>query len=470
MLLPVLDFVALFSVFLGVFALWFTFLRGHPEEVIGLLPLYLASGAAFAGIWILFTHLLGGYNHGLLGTGTIMLTFRGLIYGGVHSTVALAVLSFLLRGTMLSRGTIFVSFLVGAVALSALRLWFANLDRRFSARGLVSHRVVALGLDSAAREFGIRLRSLRSTVRLLGFLDSADTPTRLTLLGLPVLGGRRDYAAFEEGHPFDALIVSAEIWGNPTCFGRNERVALLNFCESRDIALYLISSVHDVAVISQEVGTLSEMPLFRIGDSTLRTGYRVVKRAIDIVVSVILIVSGLPVWLAIMVLLKLSSRGPIFFKQVRIGLHGREFAMLKFRSMVPDAEQRCEALVKLHDLPEPVFKIPDDPRVTGIGRFLRRTGLDEVPQLLHVLAGRMSLVGPRPEEASVVALYDEQQRRRLKAKPGITGLQQVECRGCSSLKRRVNWDLAYMKHQSLLLDAYILIRTIGVVLRGRETT
>jgi len=171
-----------------------------------------------------------------------------------------------------------------------------------------------------------------------------------------------------------------------------------------------------------------------------------------------------------MLLVKLSSRGPIFFQQVRVGLHGRPFKMLKFRSMVPDAEERREALVSLSDLAEPVFKFRDDPRVTGIGRFLRRTGLDEVPQLLHVLLGQMSLVGPRPEEAAVVAFYDEHQRRRLKAKPGITGLQQVNCRGCTSLKRRVNWDLAYMKHQGLLLDAYILIRTTWVVARGCETT
>ena len=127
------------------------------------------------------------------------------------------------------------------------------------------------------------------------------------------------------------------------------------------------------------------------------------------------------------------------------------------------------ALLDIDALSEPVFKVPHDPRVTGVGRVLRRLSLDELPQLLNVIRGEMSLVGPRPEEERLVKRYDIWQRRRLKLTPGITGLQQLYSRGSSSLQERVRWDIIYLRKESLLLDLWILFRTLGVVLRGRGT-
>ena len=190
----------------------------------------------------------------------------------------------------------------------------------------------------------------------------------------------------------------------------------------------------------------------------------------DLLISAGLILAGLPIWLLLGLLIKATSKGPVFFDQIRAGLHGEAFSMLKFRSMVADAEEKLGDLVDLDSLEEPVFKIGNDPRVTGVGRLLRRSSLDELPQLINVLAGRMSLVGPRPEELEVVKRYDVWQRRRLKAKPGITGLQQIMCRGSTDLNKRIRYDLMYLKHQSLLFDLYILIRTFGVVIRGSGVT
>ena len=144
--------------------------------------------------------------------------------------------------------------------------------------------------------------------------------------------------------------------------------------------------------------------------------------------------------------------------------------MYKFRSMVCDAERKLAELVDIESLAEPVFKLRNDPRVTRVGGFLRRTGLDEIPQLINVLKGEMSIVGPRPEERALVEKYDPWQRRRLKAKPGITGYQQIVNRGHPDLSERIKYDLIYLKHQSLLLDLYIMAQTILVVVRGTGVT
>ena len=145
--------------------------------------------------------------------------------------------------------------------------------------------------------------------------------------------------------------------------------------------------------------------------------------------------------------------------------------MFKFRTMIEGAEERLGEVVDLEDLEQPAFKVENDPRITGFGKFLRRWSLDELPQLWNVLKGEMSLVGPRPEELRVVDRYDVWQRRRLKVKPGITGLQQVEARGgLSELNARVRLDVYYIRKQSLLLDAVIMLRTVWAVLRGAGAT
>jgi len=197
----------------------------------------------------------------------------------------------------------------------------------------------------------------------------------------------------------------------------------------------------------------------------MRPFYSSVKRVIDVALSLTLLVLGFPVWCLIALLIKVSDKGPVFFIQERVGLHGIPFRMYKFRSMVADADKKLDEVVDVESLDEPVFKLQNDPRVTRIGRFLRNTSLDEIPQLLNVLKGEMSLVGPRPEEKTLVERYTALQRRRLKAKPGITGLQQVVNRGVPSLSARIKLDLIYMKQQGLLIDLYILFRTVFVVMK-----
>jgi lipopolysaccharide/colanic/teichoic acid biosynthesis glycosyltransferase len=198
--------------------------------------------------------------------------------------------------------------------------------------------------------------------------------------------------------------------------------------------------------------------------------HEMVKRGVDVTVAAVGIAFTLPLWGFIALAVKLTSRGPVFFAQERTGLNGRSFRMFKFRTMVADAEERLKDLVRFDELAEPVYKLKDDPRVTRVGRFLRRFGLDELPQLLNVLRGEMSLVGPRPEVVALAGRYNTEQRRRLLVKPGITGYQQIHNRGMPDMAARLVYDLYYLRNRSLPLDLWILTMTVFVIASGKEIT
>lgn len=211
---------------------------------------------------------------------------------------------------------------------------------------------------------------------------------------------------------------------------------------------------------------LWEPPSLRHPSRQSTTRWRV-KRLFDLLAVSLTAPVWLPALLFIAIAIKVSSPGaPVFFTQRRVGRRGRTFPMIKFRTMHPGADRLKEDVRRLSELPWPDFKVTDDPRVTRLGRFLRRTSLDELPQLLNVLRGEMSFVGPRPTSFSVTT-YAHWQRARLLAPPGLTGSWQVDGRGSADFEHRARQDIDYIQRQSLLLDLKILLRTVGVVVRGK---
>jgi lipopolysaccharide/colanic/teichoic acid biosynthesis glycosyltransferase len=195
---------------------------------------------------------------------------------------------------------------------------------------------------------------------------------------------------------------------------------------------------------------------------------KIAKKTIDLVLGSIGFLLSLPLWAIIALAIKLNSRGPIFFRQKRSGYYGKVFTMLKFRSMVADAEDQYQELAHLNEESTGlIIKIPDDPRVTSVGKVLRKFSLDEIPQFLNVIKGNMSLIGPRPPSPSEYERYNNLQRRRLEAKPGLTGLWQVSGRKDTDFDFMVKKDIEYIEHQSLGLDLRILLKTIPVVFVGR---
>lgn len=193
--------------------------------------------------------------------------------------------------------------------------------------------------------------------------------------------------------------------------------------------------------------------------------YPAAKRAVDVLVVVALLPILAPVFAAIALWVWLESPGPVLFSQYRTGRHGHRFRMYKFRTMVADAEARKAELAHLNELPWPDFKITDDPRVTRAGRFLRKTSLDELPQLLNVLKGDMSLVGPRPTSFSANT-YDLWHTERLEVRPGLTGMWQVLGRNDTTFDERLRLDIAYVRQLSPSLDAWIIAQTVREVVRG----
>lgn len=195
--------------------------------------------------------------------------------------------------------------------------------------------------------------------------------------------------------------------------------------------------------------------------------YRVMKRTLDIVLALVVLAALSPMFAAIAAAIKLDSPGPFLFKQIRVGRNGRTFGCYKFRSMRTDAEKLLAELQHLNERNGPAFKISNDPRVTRLGRFLRKYSIDEFPQLINVLKGEMSLVGPRPPIPSEVAIYQPHHFRRLEVTPGLTGLWQVNGRDVSDFERWVQWDVQYVDTCCLMLDLKILLRTPVAVLSGK---
>lgn len=196
-----------------------------------------------------------------------------------------------------------------------------------------------------------------------------------------------------------------------------------------------------------------------------RTLDLMLKRILDLVLSIILIILLMPAMIVISIIIKLDSKGPAIFAQKRVGLHGKLFIVYKFRTMVKNAEDLFKLDIKGNDIGTLIFQDKNDTRITKIGAFLRRTSIDELPQLINVLIGNMSLVGPRPEIPAVADYYNSTQKIRLIVKPGITGLAQVSGRGEIELNKTIEYDLEYIKKFNILFDISILIRTITVVFR-----
>jgi exopolysaccharide biosynthesis polyprenyl glycosylphosphotransferase len=237
-------------------------------------------------------------------------------------------------------------------------------------------------------------------------------------------------------------------------------------CEEVGIPARLITDYFAVRFAKIVNDDFFDVPSLIFSTTPLNQNHLILKRAIDVIGSGFALLFLLPVFAVVALAIKLDSPGPVFFKQIRVGLNGRKITFLKFRSKVKDAERLRSSLDARNEQSGPVFKIKNDPRISRVGRILRKYSLDELPQLINVLKGDMSLVGIRPPIPSEVEKYDRWQRRRLSMRPGITCLWQVNGRNRVSFEEWMKMDLDYIDHWSLKLDLGILLKTIPAVLRG----
>jgi len=390
------------------------------------------------------------------------------------STVAKAALiavSFsILLVAFLQRGTLDQSFIAyfGLGTLGALVLFRAAMRvvlwmiRR---RGYNYRQVIIIGANERALHFAEVIRDHEEYgYKLAGVLD--DDPERIGIfdpLETTYLGATKDLERILQEQVVDEVYISLPVRSHYETI-----TSIAHLCESVGVVVRLVADFFPVRIARRRIDLIEDVPLLSLSAIPEQRVQLALKRLIDIAASGMGLLVLLPVlFLPLAVLIKLESRGPIFFGQERVGMNQRRFKMLKFRSMVANAEALRDELESQNEADGPVFKIKRDPRVTRVGRIIRKYSLDEFPQLINVFIGDMSLVGPRPPLPREVDGYSWDQRRRLSVRPGMTGLWQVTGRSDTQFDEWVALDLEYIDNWSLELDIKILLRTFGAVVRGR---
>lgn len=381
--------------------------------------------------------------------------------------ILLVVLTYFLREEFLIVGgfdfsrAVVLWFWILAMVLMMLWRWVdRQMVRWFKAKGYGKRNVALIGANKMTSVLAKKFAEHPGFgIRVSGFI--ADAGSKGKFKGIPYLGEASELSAILQKHSLDEVIVLDH------AIEHYDLLEIVNTCEQTRTVVTMIPSVYDLIIDYGQIFEVDGVPMFWIHEKDPSRTSLFIKRVFDFVLSAVLLLLSAPIFAAMAIAIRRDGPGPILFSQKRVGEDGKEFMMYKFRSMTIDAEDQMDALVEEAGGDEPVFKHKNDPRITRSGRWLRRSSLDELPQLWNVFKGDMSFVGPRPEEMRFVRDYDVWQRRRLKIKPGITGLQQVECRGVKSLAERVRYDVYYVRKRSLLMDIWILLRTIPVVFTGK---
>ncbi len=412
--------------------------------------------------WWMMLGFWGSRDSRVLGAGTE--EYKRVLAASAWLFGFVAIVSYALRIDT-ARGFVGLAFPAGALGLLIAR-WLVrqhlSLDRKL---GRSNSRVLIIGGPDSADHL---VRSLTS-VPAAGYYPvavhlpgaNAELVTQRDF-SVPVTGVSSDVKsllAAIELLKADAVAISAGALLTPTDLRR-----LGWELAARGVGMILAPALTDVAGPRIHTQPVAGLPLIHVSTPKLTGGKKVAKRTFDLVGSGLLLLLLSPVILALTVLVRLSSPGPIFYTQERVGLRGTTFKMLKFRSMKVNADEQLQELLAAQGSSDkPLFKIENDPRITPVGQVLRRYSLDELPQLVNVFTGSMSLVGPRPQRAGEVALYDDAAHRRLYVSPGMSGLWQVSGRSNLTWEESIRLDLYYVENWSLLGDVVILLKTFRAV-------
>jgi exopolysaccharide biosynthesis polyprenyl glycosylphosphotransferase len=416
---------------------------------------------AFGGFFLAFLALAGSYNsahRGSLARDSVRVIGAGAL---VAVLLGLAVLPLagsaygLVLGGLVWLNCTFLLLLAKVVGRKLVEV--------LGERGVWCRRLIIVG-DSDSASYATReLEESGVLYRVLGLVDldgNDRQPGRSN--GIPHLGTVDTLAQVVESHqPCEVLICATA--------QQFSRVGddIHNLVPPKTLVNLALSPLMGSVVPAGHVSPNGAFHMVRVQTGRWSWQYEGLKRVLDTLVAALVLIAAAPVMAIIAVAIKLDSPGPVFFRQIRIGRGGHPFTMYKFRSMAPDSEAKLRDLLQENEASGPMFKISSDPRVTRVGRIIRRLSLDELPQLFNVLEGNMSLVGPRPPLPHEVEQYEPWHCRRLQATPGMTGLWQVTRGEGISFDEMVRRDLEYIQHWSLLLDVKILFRTIPAVLSAR---
>lgn len=355
---------------------------------------------------------------------------------------------------------IFLSFVGGSfLGLLSYRLVLRILHRRISRQATQAPVVLIVGGGPLGRQVAKVLAAAGSVIA--GFADGNGAKHGTTIDGHPVLAGLDGVAALVDGDGITDVVFALPR------DGQEDLADLLVALWKRPLRLYTVPDLFDLGFARTRVDYLGGLTLIGLREPVIDGFQRVAKRLIDLILGVAIFLGALPIMVLVAIAIRLESGGPVIFRQQRVGENGRVFTMYKFRTMTVDAEER-QGLDLAHVISGKVIhKRADDPRITRIGRLLRRLSLDELPQLINVLRGEMSLVGPRPEMPWIVAQYDPWQYQRLAVPQGMTSWYVVNGRSEVPMHLNTEQDLRYIRDYSLFMDLKILWKSVGAILRGR---
>ena len=359
-----------------------------------------------------------------------------------------------------SRAVVILLICTTTVSLCIWRVSIRSAYYRLFEKGIDTRNIVILGTNHLSQALGEHVAgNYRLGYQFLGYISPSDSPEHAGAAHLQTLGGIERLRQLTRLHFIDEVVIAQDI--------PSEQVILL-LEEARELGIDIraISGLYGDLSAHAAIEYLGVYPVTPLHRSQSRTLSLFFKRVFDILFSLAVMIAVFPLMFVIAVAIRMDSDGPVFYVSERIGKRGRVFPCFKFRTMVKDAEKKKRELAALNERDGILFKVSNDPRVTRIGRILRKYSLDELPQFFNVFRGEMSVVGPRPPIATEVEKYELEHFRRLEVMPGLTGLWQVHARQDSSFARYIELDTAYVENWTFWLDVKILMRTAHVVVRG----
>jgi exopolysaccharide biosynthesis polyprenyl glycosylphosphotransferase len=429
---------------------------------------------------ISYYHTLSAYfPFALLFTALMLLTFRmdqvyrkwpgrqwldqvyRIINATAKSTVVMLAVTFVLQPLEYSRLLLVEAGISAVFLLGMSRAIQSAIVGRLHTRGIGVRRAIIVGAGEVGRTV-MRTVVARPGLgyHIVGFVDDNPEKGNSNIGRFEGLGSINHLPDLIEQRDIDEVIITL-----PWMYHR-KIMGVVRACERKNVSAHIVPDLFQMSLSRVDVDDLGGVPLVGVRDVGFGQRVRAVKRAVDVIGAALGLTLGAPFLGIVAAAIRLDSPGPAIFRQTRVGVNGRTFEMYKFRSMYEGAEEQLEEIRDLNEVAGPIFKMKDDPRVTGVGRILRRASLDELPQLWNVLRGDMSLVGPRPPLPSEVGQYMEWHKKRLEVRPGVTGLWQVSGRSLVSFDEQCLLDIYYIENWSLWLDFKILMRTLPEVLFG----
>jgi exopolysaccharide biosynthesis polyprenyl glycosylphosphotransferase len=360
-----------------------------------------------------------------------------------------------------SRTQIVMAAALCAALIVMIRLAIASLLYYYRAKGYNYQTVLIIGTGNVARSFADKiLNHVHYGLKILGFLDWEKRPDLWRYRDIPCIGFLDDLPDLLKRKQVDFVVFAV---------GRNHLGLIeksIGICEEMGVRVSVMADFFPTKLVRGTVESFFDSPMICYDPVPGLSPSVVLKSLFDRVLALIGLIIAVPVMIGAAIAIKLTSPGPVIFKQPRCGLNGRKFTLYKFRTMVQNAEQLKKSLLRFNEVDGAAFKMKNDPRITSVGRLFRKTSIDELPQLFNIFKGDMSFVGPRPPLADEVAHYDLWQRRKLSMKPGLTCLWQISGRSDVSFEQWMRLDLEYIDNWSLWKDAKILAKTVPAVLRG----